>query len=584
MERVHFVLAWLAVVAVVLSAQTGVARAGTARAFVVAGSGDARQSGDGGPATDAGGSFLGVAALPDGGFLVSEQVVVRRIDPHGVIRTVAGNGNYGPSAPLGDSGPATSANLAPDGLAVLPDGSFLIADVGDHRVRRVDTRGIITTVAGSGPAFGLPPGPAEDGDGGPATNAHLYGPSAVAVLPGGGFLVAEQMGNRVRRVDPHGIITTVAGNGAARDSDDGGPATSAGVDDPRALAVLPNGSFLVAEGYGRRVRRVDPRGRITTVAGDGRSGDCLGTQGDGGPATHADLWEPSGLAVLPGGGFLIASGTGRIKEVDSRGVISTLAGAPQCAPSGRVTYFLSPAEEPWSGLTDGRGGPARAARINAGGLSVRPDGSILVSGGRHVLMVATGRRPPLAVALRPPQVLGKSIRLKLAASQPGRAQIEVRSAPQGRLAANINRHLPAGVSTIGLPRLPGGSYVVRVTLNGEGQVATDETAVVSGSTLAAGLASAAIARRCCGGGPAVHLATVAQTTPEASETPPTVHSCRRFGAARVDCLWGWSGACSEATTATLRDALIYLANYQCSRSPYFQLHPSSGPSLVAALL
>jgi len=199
------------------------------------------------------------------------------------------------------------------------------------------------------------------------------------------------------------------------------------------------------------------------------------------------------------------------------------------------------------------------------------------------LMLTTGRHPSLAVALRPPRILHGSIHLQLAASRTGRARIEVRSTLGGRLAADIGRQLPAGVSTIGLPRLPGGPYVVRVTLNGQGQVATDETAILSGSTLPAGLARAAIARHCCEGPPAVNLSSGARAA-QGEGAPPSVISCRRFGAARVDCLSGWSGVCVEGTTATLRNALIYLANYQCARPPYFRTHPSYGPQLVAPLL
>lgn len=589
----------------------GIARASTPRAFVVAGSGDRTKSGDGGLATDAGGSFFAVAALPGGGFLASEpnSGVVRRVDAGGVIKTVAGNGAFGFQAPLGDGGPATSANLNPEGLAVLPGGGFLIADTGDNRVRRVGPDGIITTVAGTGPALDGLSGFVESGDGGPATAATLNRPVAVALLPGGGFLIADELGNRVRRVSRQGIITTVAGTGAAQESGDGGPATSAGLFAPNALAALPGGGFLVADRYGRSVRRVDSHGKITTVVGGRKPGACYSSSGDGGPAARASLWEPDGLALMPHNGFLVADGgLGRVRMVDGHGVISAIAGGPQCMRSGHVVFALSTSRLPWSGLTDDLGASAMAARMDAAGLALRADGSLLVSGGTHVLAITTGAHPPLAVALRPPRVRGGSIKLRLATSMPGRLRLQVRAPRSEGSVAEIARSVPAGVSEVGLPHVPAGPFVVRVTLSGKGRRASDETVVVAGRTLSTSLARAAIARRCCEGGPAVQVggslkasrspAALSAGVPLAASPPvarpaqeeegPTreeVLACQRFGRARVDCGWGSRGVCTAVTSATLREALVYLAEYKrCSKPPYFRAHPQLGPALVAALL
>jgi fibronectin type III domain protein/NHL repeat-containing protein len=311
----------LAAAAVALSA--GVAfpqeagAAGTGTISTIAGSdsfGDF--SGDGGPAPAAAlNEPLGVAVMPDGGYLIADagNDRVRRVFPDGTIRTVAGTGNYGDS---GDGGPATAANLKdPLGVAALPDGGFLIADGGAGRVRRVSATGTITTVAGNG-TRGL------SGDGGPATAAEIFDPNGVAVLPDGGFLIAD--GDYVvRRVFPDGTITTVAGTGVQGFSGDGGPATAAQLNLPYSVAVTPDGGFLIADSGNRRVRRVSPTGIITTVVGTG----VQGSSGDGGAATAAQLNQPTGVATTPDGGYLIADFFGnRVRRVSPTGVITTVAG------------------------------------------------------------------------------------------------------------------------------------------------------------------------------------------------------------------------------------------------------------------
>lgn len=208
----------------------------------------------------------GVASLPDGGFLIADRGVarVRRVAPDGIITTVAGTGAFNSS---GDGGPATRAAVVPSSVAVQPDGGFLIVDTLAHRVRRVDPNGIITTVAGNG-TDGF------SGDGGPATEAQLNAPSDVAVMPDGGFLIADELNHRIRRVTPDGRITTVAGINSGGFSGDGGPALAAQLDGPHGVAVAPDGSILIAERNNRRVRRVSPTGIITTIAGDGTACSC----------------------------------------------------------------------------------------------------------------------------------------------------------------------------------------------------------------------------------------------------------------------------------------------------------------------
>jgi hypothetical protein len=274
----------------------------------IAGNGTSGVGGDTGPATSAQLRFPAAAApMPDGGYVIAdtENDAVRRVTPAGFIDRAAGF--YGIDGFSGDGGPAVSATLdSPNGIAATPDGGYLIADTNNRRIRRVSPAGTITTVAGGG-SGGL-------GDGGPATDAELQSAYDVALLPDGGFLIADLVDHRVRRVSPDGVITTVAGTGASGFSGDGGPATAAALSGPMAVRPTGDGGFLVADGTELRVRRVSPDGTITTVAGTG----VIGYDGDGGPATAARIITPSGLATLPGGGFVIADhGNNRVRFVDA---------------------------------------------------------------------------------------------------------------------------------------------------------------------------------------------------------------------------------------------------------------------------
>lgn len=263
----------------------------------LAGTGVAGYSGDDGPATGAELDLPhGVAFTSTGALLIADTLNqrIRSISPDGTITTIAGTGVTGYS---GDGGPATLAQISsPRGIAALPDGGFLIPDSDNQRVRRVSPDGTITTVAGTG-VRGF------SGDGGPATGAELDEPFGVAPTPDGGFLIADAGDNRIRRVAPDGTITTVAGDGNRAYGGDGGPATTASLSSPHNVAPVPDGGFLIADEGNNRVRRVWPDGTITTIAGTGEAG----FSGDGGAPGQAMLNEPKGLLVLPTyDGFLVA--------------------------------------------------------------------------------------------------------------------------------------------------------------------------------------------------------------------------------------------------------------------------------------
>lgn len=226
----------------------------------VAGNGSPDSSGDGGPATQAGlHAPIRLAVGPDGSIYIvggnsyaggpPSDNRVRKVGTDGIITTVAGNGSSGYS---GDGGSATQASLnSPFGVAIGPDGSIYFSDLFNYCVRKVDTDGIITTVAGNGTSN-------YSGDGGPATQASIDNPTSVAIGPDGSIYIESTNDGRIRKVDASGIITTVAGKGGSEGlGGDGGPATQAGFWGPYALAVGPDGSIYTADTY-NGLRRVAP--------------------------------------------------------------------------------------------------------------------------------------------------------------------------------------------------------------------------------------------------------------------------------------------------------------------------------------
>lgn len=318
--------------------------------------------GDGGPAAAADlDNPRGVTALPGGGYLIADTLHhrIRRVLPDGRIVRVAGS-TQGLS---GDGGPATQARLSfPGDTAVLADGSFLIADTGNHRIRHVRLDGTIATVAGT--AQGLA------GDGGPATAAQLDAPRDVEVATDGGFLIADSGNDRVRRVDLTGTISTLAGTVPGL-SGDGDPARGAQLRNPVAVTALSNGGVLVSDSANDRVRRVTPMGAIVAVAGGGSAGN-------GAPAESARLDRPAGTALAPGGGFLVSdTGTATVRRVSDLGAIP---------PAQRQrSLFVEPAAGGVAVLPAGAPGGYRALREE----DIVPNGSrVDATGGTLRLAVA----------------------------------------------------------------------------------------------------------------------------------------------------------------------------------------------------
>lgn len=291
-------------------------------------------SGDGGPAQEAALSNpVGIALNGDGDLFIADRgnQRIRRVDAGtGFIATVAGTGNRGYS---GDPGPATEADLSdPAAVAVDLDGNLLIADSGNHRIRRVNqATGQIETIAGNGlPGFG--------GDGGPAIEASFANPTWLTVDAAGDLVVTDTTNHRVRRISA-GIVSTVAGSGDLGSEGDGGPAVGASMG-PAGIVIDPDGNLLVADGFGRRVRRVDASTAvIVAFAGNGGAGSATG---DGGPALPALLAEPSSLALAGNADLFIADrGDNRVRRVErTTGIITTVAGngtSPSSGDGGQAT-------------------------------------------------------------------------------------------------------------------------------------------------------------------------------------------------------------------------------------------------------
>jgi trimeric autotransporter adhesin len=279
--------------------------------------------------TGAGPSTPPVVSASPAGMCVDQNgnLLVADNNNHRVVRIEPASGNltviagttavYGFS---GDGGPATQATLnSPFAVIVDPDGNIFISDSYNNRIRRVDaTTGIITTVAGNGSA-------ASGGDGEPAANAALNVPAGTAFDASGNLYIAEERGNRIRRVDAQtGIITTVAGNGSASFTPDGAQASTAAIDAPLCVAFDNSGNMLICETLAGRIRRVSAAGILSTVAGDG----AFTFGGDGVPAASAPT-GPSGLLAVDAAGNIYFPGVvvGRVFRVDAvTGLIETVGG------------------------------------------------------------------------------------------------------------------------------------------------------------------------------------------------------------------------------------------------------------------
>ncbi|WP_160397324.1 cadherin-like beta sandwich domain-containing protein [Paenibacillus sp. MMS18-CY102] len=270
-----------------------------------------------------------------------------------VISTVAGRG----ASTTGEDVSATSVKLNyPHGVAIDGSGNVYIAETSNQRLRKVDASGNISTVAGTGVA-------GYSGDGGAGKDALLNMPSGVAMDGSGNLFIAEYRNHIIRKVDPTGKITTVAGTGTSGTVVDGGAATSSKLDLPYGIAVDSSGNLYIADGGSSVIRKVNTSGIISTIAGKGAT---TGSTGDGGLAKDALLKNPYGIAVDGGGNLYIAdTNNHRIRKVDTAGYISTVAGT---GTAGKL----------------GDGGAATSAQLNGpAGVAVDSFGNLYIADSKN---------------------------------------------------------------------------------------------------------------------------------------------------------------------------------------------------------
>jgi sugar lactone lactonase YvrE len=345
----------------------------TGSIVTVAGNGIFGYGGDGRPATTARlSAFGGIASDPAGNLYIAFNAInrIRKIDAKtGIITSIAGSSAFesvrglqpalGSGGYGGDGGPATQALLnTPQNVALDAAGNLYIGDTVGHRVRKVDPNGIITTVAGTGQE-------GFSGDGGPATQAQLAAVQGVAVDKSGNLYIADQRNRRVRKVDSKtGVITTIVGGGTEPVKDGAGATAIALGGRPFGLALDLGGNLFIGDGGLNRILKVSPAGLVSIVAGTGTPG----FSGDGGPATQAQFNNSSPrLAVDSAGNLYFADGANnRIRKVSADGIITTVAG------SGPI--FPDP------GSFAGDGGPATAARLwDCTGVAIDGAGNLYIT-------------------------------------------------------------------------------------------------------------------------------------------------------------------------------------------------------------
>lgn len=359
--------------------------AGDGRIYSVAGTGVAGYNGDEIAGTQAKlNRPVSVVALPNGNCAIAEadNLRVRLLEGcDGTIHTLAGI----PDTFNGDGWPAQAAQLVgPFGVARDAQGNTYVADFDAHRVRRINAQGIISTFAGTGVA-------GFSGDGGPATQARLNLPVAVALDAQNNVLILETGNRRVRRVNGAGTITTVVGNGQWGSGGDGGPAVNASLQYPLGLAIDPSQNLYITDSAARRVRKVSASGIIQTLAGtgtatgsiDGEGGNPADNLGDLGPAISASFNSPRGIAVDSSGNVHVVDELAhRLRVIDTALRIRTVAG------TGVRTHSLDGlGGNPVDNLGDG--GSAGAASLSApAGLTFDRNGDLIIAdAGNHRLRV-----------------------------------------------------------------------------------------------------------------------------------------------------------------------------------------------------
>ena len=301
-----------------------------------AGNGTAGYTGDGSAATAAELNYAsGIGTDTAGNVYIADagNNCIRMVNSAGVIHTIAGNGTSGYT---GDGGPATAAEMySPYDVRVANNGKIYITDAGNSAIRVIDNTGTITSVAGNGTS-------GFTGDGGAATAAELSYPYGAVISSSGTLYILDQSNERVRIVNTSGIITTVAGNGSYGYTGDGAAATAAELGKPYSVAFDSSNNTYIADLWNFRIRKISATGVISTIAGNGTGG----YSGDGGPATDAQIYNPSYVRFDNAGNLYFNDpGNSVIRKIDASGTVTTVAG------NGTTGY-------------SGDGGPATAAELS----------------------------------------------------------------------------------------------------------------------------------------------------------------------------------------------------------------------------
>jgi sugar lactone lactonase YvrE len=254
-------------------------------------------------------------------FADSKHYAVFRIDREGRLSWIAGSGRRGFK---GDGGLAIEAEMnTPHDIQIDSWGNLYVADVNNHRIRKITPDGFIRTVAGTGE-------PGYSGDGGPAEAAQLNTPYGVFIDRDGRLLIADSSNHVVRRVDARGVITTIAGVGQAGYAGDGGPAQHAMFDSPQSLTMDATGRLYVGDEHNHVIRLIETDGLISTLAGSGEAGFAK----DGQSAARASLNDPENVLVRDDASVLITDGdNARVLLVKVDGSVWSFAGGARASPA-----------------------------------------------------------------------------------------------------------------------------------------------------------------------------------------------------------------------------------------------------------